>query len=72
MTRLAALRRTIELCDERLEAELAGAEIMLLDLGGTTEESSGCDRTRRLFPRNALRKPKRADQRGGAVAHAQR
>jgi hypothetical protein len=38
MTRLAALRRTIELCDERLEAELAGAEIMLLDLGGTTEE----------------------------------
>jgi hypothetical protein len=41
MTRLAALRLTIELCDERLEAELAGAEIMLLDLGGTSEEVAG-------------------------------
>jgi hypothetical protein len=27
MTRLVALRRTIELCDERLEAEVAGIAI---------------------------------------------
>jgi hypothetical protein len=41
MTRLAALRRTIALCDERLEAELAGAKLMPLDLGGTSEEVAG-------------------------------
>ncbi len=38
MTRLEALRRTVELCDEHFEADLAGAEILLLDLGGTSEE----------------------------------
>jgi hypothetical protein len=38
MTRLEALKRTVELCDERLEADLASAEILLIDLGGTSEE----------------------------------
>jgi hypothetical protein len=38
MTRLEMLRRTIELCDERLEADLASAEVLLVDLGGTPEE----------------------------------
>jgi len=30
-----------KLCDERLEAELTAAEIMLVDLDGTTEEVAG-------------------------------
>jgi hypothetical protein len=38
MTRLEVLRRTVELCDERLEADLASAEVLLVDLGGTPEE----------------------------------
>jgi hypothetical protein len=38
MTRLQALRRTIELCDERLEADLASAKVLLVDLGGTSAE----------------------------------
>jgi hypothetical protein len=38
MTRLEALRRTVELCDEHFEADLASAEILMIDLGGTSEE----------------------------------
>jgi hypothetical protein len=38
MTRLEVLRRTVELCDEHFEADLAAAELMLLELGGTREE----------------------------------
>jgi hypothetical protein len=38
MTRLEMLRRTVGLCDERLEADLASAEVLLVDLGGTPDE----------------------------------
>jgi hypothetical protein len=53
MTRLAAHRRTIELCDARLEAEVAGAEVTLLDVGASAleiEAAIGVDGyARRLF-----------------------
>jgi hypothetical protein len=38
MTRLAAHRRTIKLCDARLEAEVGGAEVTLLDVGASALE----------------------------------
>jgi hypothetical protein len=38
MTKLEALRRVVVSCDEHFEADLASAEILLLDLGGTSKE----------------------------------
>jgi hypothetical protein len=41
MTKLEALALIVARCDAAFEEQLAAAEIVLLDLGGTTEEVAG-------------------------------
>jgi hypothetical protein len=38
MTKMEAVQRVVVSCDKHFEADLANAEVLLVDLGGTPEE----------------------------------